>query len=248
MRCVLRLQAAGLVALACAIFGSAGCSSMKVDTHTTDPTFAFAKIHTWAWANPGGAAESTASGAAAATDTSAATRSSSTGSSAANPIASTSPGPVADTPAGVAAVREAVDEALARKGYVKAPAGTQPDFLVASRALIAKRYAVEQSDGGAAPMYTGPNAASDSGYRISPAVSSPTAQSSSGGGHGGTSREFDQGELLLEVIDPMTNTVVWHGLAADRINTRADLEHKEGLIGKALSKMLSDFPPKAKKK
>jgi hypothetical protein len=98
-------------------------------------------------------------------------------------------------------------------------------------------------------MYVGPSSASDPGYRVPRSVSSPTVQSQPyGEPRARTSRELDQGELVLQVIDPVTNIVVWRGLAADRINTRADFERKEGLVDKAVDKILAGFPPKVKQK
>jgi hypothetical protein len=85
-------------------------------------------------------------------------------------------------------VRAAVERVLASKGYTPAAAGTPPDFLVGYHVVVRQKTSVQTID----HYY---------GYRV--------------GGWGGWpqtySHDYDEGTLLIDIIDPQTMKLLWRG-------------------------------------
>jgi uncharacterized protein DUF4136 len=54
------------------------------------------------------------------------------------------------------------------------------------------------------------------------------------------------GQLDLSMYDPATKQLVWRGVASKTLDPKAKPEKKEKNIGKAVQKLLKNFPPKQK--
>jgi hypothetical protein len=63
--------------------------------------------------------------------------------------------------------------------------------------------------------------------------------------YGSTSTVY-VGQLDLSMYDPATKQLVWRGVASKTLDTKAKPEKKEKNIGKAVQKLLKNFPPKQK--
>jgi hypothetical protein len=114
-------------------------------------------------------------------------------------------------------VREAIDRVLAEKGYTKASAA--PDFLVGYHAVVRMKTDV---------------AAIDRRYGYS------------GLGFGGTYldvRTYDEGTLLIDIIDPGAKKLLWRGSATGVVLEKASAEKRHRRINEAVSEILEKFPP-----
>ena len=118
-------------------------------------------------------------------------------------------------------VRRAVDNSLSAGGYRKLESGT-PDFLVAWQAAIEGKVDVTMVNG-----YYG------YGYR-------------GWGAWGGAQpvvREYDEGTLILDVIDAESRELVWRGVAQAKISQNSSPDQRGRKINEAVSKILANFPP-----
>lgn len=116
-------------------------------------------------------------------------------------------------------IRAAVDRELAAQGYVVATA--DPDFLVTSHVGVEQRIEVH-----------------DWGY----------SYGRSYGRHGmmvGSTdvREYDEGTLILDVIDAETRNLIWRGTAKRAVSRNPTPEESEAIISTAVAKILDKFPP-----
>jgi Domain of unknown function (DUF4136) len=62
-----------------------------------------------------------------------------------------------------------------------------------------------------------------------------------------TVREYQEGTLLIDVVDPSSKQLVWRGSGQARIRQSSSPEEREKRIGEAVKEILADFPPGAKK-
>src|SRR5277367_668220 len=60
----------------------------------------------------------------------------------------------------------------------------------------------------------------------------------------GTTSTVYVGQLDLSMYDPATKQLVWRGVASKTLDPKAKPEKKEKNIGKAVKKLLKNFPPK----
>ncbi|MGB2665300.1 MAG: DUF4136 domain-containing protein [Candidatus Acidiferrum sp.] len=63
--------------------------------------------------------------------------------------------------------------------------------------------------------------------------------------YGSTSTVY-VGQLDLSMYDPATKQLVWRGVASKTLDPKAKPEKKEKNIGKAVQKLLKNYPPKQK--
>jgi hypothetical protein len=117
-------------------------------------------------------------------------------------------------------VRESVDRHLAAKGYRKVD--TAPSFHVAYHV-----YVNRQTQSFHEPI--GPYGYSWWGAR------GPV-----------NSYQYDEGSLLVDVIDPGTNVLMWRGAATAIIDPRASVKEREERVDKAVASLLEKFPPQPK--
>jgi hypothetical protein len=55
--------------------------------------------------------------------------------------------------------------------------------------------------------------------------------------------QYREGEISIDIFDARTHRPVWHGWARKEL-TRQDLEHSSGSIRQAVDSVLAQFPPK----
>ncbi|MFQ5995668.1 MAG: DUF4136 domain-containing protein [Acidiferrobacterales bacterium] len=122
-----------------------------------------------------------------------------------------------------ATVRSAVETQFARKGYELKFSGT-PDFYVRYYAALRSRLVVQTSY---APAGTGRDTLTAT------AVSPPQRHVA----------EFNEGTLVLDVVNPKTNKLMWRGTAKTKINVDASDRKQESRINKAARRLLERFPP-----
>jgi hypothetical protein len=117
-----------------------------------------------------------------------------------------------------ARVRASVDRALAAKGYTRVESGS-PDFLVGYHAVLRAKMDVATID----RWY---------GYR--------------GGGFANPHydvRPYDEGTLLIDVIDPASTKLLWRGTATGAVLEKADVDKREKRADQAVNDILAEFPP-----
>jgi hypothetical protein len=100
----------------------------------------------------------------------------------------------ANSPEVAAWVKASVDRQLLKKGYVKSTNG-QPDFLLSWLGAVEKKVKVESIN----HLY------SSYGYG-SVAASMPLETMK-----GGVEREYEEGTIILDVLDPKTHKMLWRG-------------------------------------
>ena len=118
-------------------------------------------------------------------------------------------------------VRRSVDNSLSAGGYRKLASGT-PDFLVAWQAAIEGKVDVTMVNG-----YYGYGSRGWGAWSAEPMV-----------------REYDEGTLILDVVDAESRELVWRGVAQAQVSLNANPDERGRKINEAVSKILSRFPPK----
>jgi len=132
------------------------------------------------------------------------------------------------------AVRDDINNALSKRGYVLATADSKPDFLIAYRATLDKDVNIQSGDysAGYNPYYAygegtqRPSGTPEDAGRM-PAVNS-----------------FEQGTLVIDVVDPTTKQLVWRVTGTDTVNLKNSPERKRKNLRRAIDEMLDKFPPK----
>ena len=128
-------------------------------------------------------------------------------------------------------IRFAVERQLAAQGYKKASPETA-DFHLAYH-LTTEEIRSVQTD-----YY-------DSGYY------GGGRRGRRGVGYGGVSRaetyvtSYEEGTLVLDLVDPETKKLVWRGIAQGEIDQFGSPEARQEQIDKAVGLMLEKFPPQA---
>ena len=119
-------------------------------------------------------------------------------------------------------VRAAVDRVLAAKGYRTAAPGSTAGFLVGYHAVVRQRTSVQTIN-------------SWYGYRV-------------GGWRGGPptyAHDYEEGTLLIDVIDPATMKLLWRGSGTAVVDPSTGAEKRERRINEAVDEILAKFPPRA---
>jgi len=125
-------------------------------------------------------------------------------------------------------VHEAVTRALEAKGFNRLTSGT-PDFLVGYHASVDRRSSVQvlNNQYGYAPGWGWGYGA---GY-------APYAYPST------YVYEYDEGTLIVDIVDASTRELVWRGSATDEVDFSASPEKRNAQLNDAVNKVLSNFPP-----
>jgi len=121
-------------------------------------------------------------------------------------------------------VRAAIDRVLASKGYRMAAPGATADFLVGYDAVTRQKVSAQTIN----RRY---------GYRAVP----------SGGWRGGPQThvpDYDQGTLVIDIIDSGTVQLLWRGSGTGVVDPQASPEKREQRINDAVERILADFPPR----
>jgi hypothetical protein len=119
-------------------------------------------------------------------------------------------------------VETALEEGLTARGYQKVAEGTTPSFYVASHVAVDSKLE-------ARTMYSsfGP------GVWMGPSLAETYVD------------EYQQGTLLIDVIDPARREVIWRGRAQARVDDNSSPEKREARVREAVTKILAKFPPPA---
>ncbi|HTO54278.1 MAG TPA: DUF4136 domain-containing protein [Myxococcota bacterium] len=131
--------------------------------------------------------------------------------------------PRLDDPLVHARIQGALEKALAAKGFAKESV-PRPDFLVAYHIAIQQKL-------DARTIYTGYGP-----YRGWYGV----------GGAQTVVDEYDVGTLLVDFIDPDSNSVIWRGSAQSRLQELKTPEERQARIQTAVDQVLAQFPPTKK--
>jgi len=130
------------------------------------------------------------------------------------------------------AVKSAIEAELAKKGLVKTDA-ENADLWIAYQVTLTQEKEFDSYS-------------SDFGYGAG------WGRGWYGGGMGSTmsttsTSTIHVGELGFDMYDPATKKLVWRGAATKTLDAKAKPEKRQKNIGKAVQKMLKNYPPKVKK-
>ncbi len=126
--------------------------------------------------------------------------------------------------------RAAVDAQMSARGFSKAPGIDKADLLVNYHAAITSKIDVEETF-----KY---DQAGDGGSSISgvgnawPVAEQPKV------------REYDEGSLIVDILDPSNRNVLWRGEARAIIDYDASEKKRERRVRRAVKSMFDDFPVK----
>ena len=123
-------------------------------------------------------------------------------------------------------VLSAIEDQLFIKGYIKQVGGT-PDFLVAYHAAVEGKLDTTVID-----THYGYAAPSAWGYQMRPASYREVR-----------AYAYEEGTLVIDVIDPKTSQLIWRGSAQAEVNRSANPTQKEKRVREAVGKILANFPP-----
>lgn len=137
-----------------------------------------------------------------------------------------------------ARIHSAVDRELAQEGYELVPDDAPPDapvdFLVGYHMTLDRQIDTRTIN---------------EVYHYSPGWSgwSPRGRHYYRGGYYYAPRTYvdvyDQGTLLIDLIDPQTRKLIWRGSAVDRMNFQESPQDKTQQINEAVRRMFQNFPP-----
>ena len=124
--------------------------------------------------------------------------------------------------------RSAISDALSKKGYQNV-AQEKPDFYVAYTYQIESK--IESN-----------NVSVGVGF----GRSSRGRHAGVGMNTGTTVREYDQGLLVIDLVDSSKASLLWRGTGTARVNPNTEPEKSVKEINDGVEKILSQFPPQTK--
>lgn len=134
-------------------------------------------------------------------------------------------------------VQQSVDRELAARGFQKVAPGQKPDFKMGWHGAVDEKVAVDTVD-------------SYYGYAWDPWYDpffGPVAFGGAGfPGDETMVREYQQGTLVLDVVDAGSNKLVWRGTAQAQLSEHMSAAKSQKLIDRSVDKLLKDFPPEPK--
>lgn len=114
-------------------------------------------------------------------------------------------------------IADAVEQEMTKKGYRKVE--RNPDFRIGYHMVLDEKVDVTTVN----TVY---------GYRRTRwIVSQPVVT------------EYLQGTLILDVVDPDQNGLIWRGAASDAVDQNPNPERVQKKVNEAVSKILAEFPP-----
>ncbi len=122
-------------------------------------------------------------------------------------------------------VRDAVEQVLDRKGYKKA-GKDQADFLVVWFGAIEQKIKKENIDHFYAP------------YGYSTLYRDPALR----GTATGTVLEYEQGSVIIDVLDPKTRTTLWRGSGSGRLVEGQQEQIRLNNLRSSVRKIMQPFP------
>lgn len=55
---------------------------------------------------------------------------------------------------------------------------------------------------------------------------------------------YDEAKLIVDIVDPATKTIVWQGIATDKLRSYETPQERTAYIQKVIASLLRHFPPK----
>ncbi|AGC44099.1 putative lipoprotein [Myxococcus stipitatus DSM 14675] len=132
-------------------------------------------------------------------------------------------------------VMQAADAVLQARGYKKVDASENPDFLVGWHGSVQDKMEAETVNN----YYGYPYSPMWDPYWGGPVVAAAPET---------YVREYEEGTILLDVVDGKSKQLVWRGKAQSEVNGNASAEKQQKKVTQAVDKILERFPPKAGKK
>ncbi len=128
-------------------------------------------------------------------------------------------------------IRNAIDNELLAKGFQKQASGAT-DFKVSYQAMIETKTVETIID----PPYMAPSAADirSGDFHNDWAFAGKTAFVD----------EYDEGTVLVDIVNPKTNQLIWRGTGKATVLENASPEKREARINEGIKKILSQFPPR----
>jgi hypothetical protein len=127
-------------------------------------------------------------------------------------------------------IHEAVDTELSARGFRKV--SSDPDFLVAYHVSLDKRRSVQTLN---------------SYYGYGPGWGYGYGASYRPGYWGGAPEtyvyEYEEGTLILDIVNPENKELIWRGSAQDEVNFKSTPEKDQTQLNEAVQQMLEKFPP-----
>ena len=124
-------------------------------------------------------------------------------------------------------IRALIQAQLATQGYTQTSGG-MPDFLVGYHVALEKKLAVSTMND-----YYGYRAGWGWSYGAGTGVVTPQSYT----------YEYEQGSLIIDVVNPKTHDLMWRGSAQAEVNRKQE----SGQLNDAVTRILERFPPKPKK-
>lgn len=125
-------------------------------------------------------------------------------------------------------VRKSVEDELAAKGFIK-DSSNDPDFRIRYDAAVESKMKIQKVD----DFYAYPSGSWHYEYRsLNPFGSYARAY------------DWEEGTLILDVVNPDNKYLIWRGTAQARLNRDNPPKDSEKMIRDAVKKILDQFPPK----
>jgi hypothetical protein len=121
-------------------------------------------------------------------------------------------------------IKLAVSKALQAKGFQETQAN--PDFLVGWHGAIQGQMAMDTIHDNYGYGY--------GWYGPSPGMGTSTT----------TVRQWDEGTLLIDIVDAKTNALVWRGSAQAELSENKSPEQEQAKLDSAAQRILQNFPPR----
>jgi hypothetical protein len=122
-------------------------------------------------------------------------------------------------------IRQAIDNNLS--GKYKKSARKSTDFLVAYHYVVREKEEID---------------------RVRTGIGIGTGSRGSYGGiHlglGSRDREYDEGELTIDMVDPANGQILWRGVATRKIISESDPAKRTARINETVKAILAKFPPR----
>ena len=122
-------------------------------------------------------------------------------------------------------IREAVNRLLQEKGYIHTSEAT-PDFLVRYQYTLRRRIDSEGPAGG-----------------IGFGIGSYGRHGGIAIGTGNTVSEYDEGTLVIDIVDSKSDTLLWRGSGTERFMEYDDPQKTRQNIDSLVKRILDQFPP-----
>lgn len=127
----------------------------------------------------------------------------------------------------VARVRAAVEKNLAAKGYTKVAPGTA-DFVVSWLGDINKKLRIDTINHFYSP------------YGYGALARDPYW---GGGLRTSTATEYDEGTLIVDILDPVQHKLIWRSIGTDRLKTGNNPAKANSAMDAAIATIMARFPP-----